>query len=42
MVPVTIFCSVRVAVTIVETFALQSAVSFGSGHGNSQGQRFAT
>jgi hypothetical protein len=26
-VPVTIFCSVRVAVTIVEAFALQSAVS---------------
>jgi hypothetical protein len=33
MVPVTIFCSVRVAVTIAETFALQSSVSLLTTHG---------
>src|SRR5215212_6835663 len=37
MVPVTIFCSVRVAVTIVAAFALQSAVWLRAKHDESRG-----
>jgi hypothetical protein len=42
MVPVTIFCSVRVAVTIVEAFALQSAVSLYAKRGKSRCKSLAT
>ena len=42
MVPVTIFCSVRVAVTIVEAFALQSAVSLDATHGEMRCKSLAT
>jgi hypothetical protein len=41
-VPVTIFCSVRVAVTIVEAFALQSAVSLHATDDESGCSRFAS
>jgi hypothetical protein len=42
MVPVTIFCSVRVAVTIVATFALQSGVLLDESQSKSRRKRFAS
>jgi hypothetical protein len=42
MVPVTSFCSLRVAVTIVETFALQSVVSLYATDGESECSGFAS
>jgi hypothetical protein len=42
MVPVTIFSSVRVAVTIVAAFALQSALSLYASHDKTWCSRFAS